>query len=102
MEPITVHKVQWHIIYYAKRSGSDILSCRQNGGENAPYLWLKTPNGKSSWDFFNQMLYEVNVVGTPGIGFGPSGEGFIRLTAFGERERCEEAIRRLEKSDIIE
>ena len=84
------------------RKGLEKCGFKVFGGENAPYLWLKTPNGKSSWDFFNQMLYEVNVVGTPGIGFGPSGEGFIRLTAFGERERCEEAIRRLEKSDIIE
>ena len=45
------------------------------GGVNAPYIWLKTPNGVSSWKFFEQMLYEANVVGTPGVGFGPSGEG---------------------------
>ena len=67
------------------------------GGENAPYLWLKTPNGMTSWKFFEQMLYEAHVVGTPGIGFGPSGEGYIRLTAFGERENCEEAMRRIRK-----
>ncbi len=55
------------------------------GGENAPYLWVKTPGEVNSWKFFEQMLYEANVVGTPGVGFGPSGEGYIRLTAFGER-----------------
>ncbi len=65
------------------------------GGENAPYIWLKTPDGISSWKFFEQMLYEANVVGTPGVGFGPSGEGYIRLTAFGDRKNCEEAMRRL-------
>ncbi|MGL4518186.1 MAG: LL-diaminopimelate aminotransferase [Phocaeicola sp.] len=67
------------------------------GGENAPYLWIKTPNGVGSWKFFEQMLYEANVVGTPGVGFGPSGEGYIRLTAFGERAECEEAMERIKK-----
>ncbi|MGL5272410.1 MAG: LL-diaminopimelate aminotransferase [Phocaeicola sp.] len=67
------------------------------GGENAPYLWIKTPNGVGSWKFFEQMLYEANVVGTPGVGFGPSGEGYIRLTAFGERKDCEEAMERIKK-----
>ena len=62
------------------------------GGENAPYLWVKTPGEVNSWKFFEQMLYEANVVGTPGVGFGPSGEGYIRLTAFGERADCEEAM----------
>ena len=61
-------------------------------GENAPYLWLKTPNGMSSWKFFEQMLYEAHVVCTPGVGFGPSGEGYVRLTAFGKREDCLEAM----------
>lgn len=59
------------------------------------HLWVKTPNGLSSWRFFEQMLYEANVVGTPGVGFGPSGEGYIRLTAFGERNDCIEAMRRI-------
>ena len=67
------------------------------GGENAPYLWVKTPGEVNSWKFFEQMLYEANVVGTPGVGFGPSGEGYIRLTAFGERADCEEAMRRIRK-----
>ena len=67
------------------------------GGENAPYLWLKTPDGLSSWDFFDQMLYEANVVVTPGVGFGPSGEGFVRLTAFGHQENCLEAMKRIKQ-----
>ena len=67
------------------------------GGENAPYMWVKTPGEVNSWKFFEQMLYEANVVGTPGVGFGPSGEGYIRLTAFGERADCEEAMKRIRK-----
>lgn len=67
------------------------------GGENAPYLWVKTPGEVNSWKFFEQMLYEANVVGTPGVGFGPSGEGYIRLTAFEERADCEEAMKRIRK-----
>ena len=67
------------------------------GGENAPYLWVKTPHGESSWRFFEQLLYGASVVCTPGVGFGPSGEGYFRLTAFGEREQCKEAMRRIEE-----
>ena len=65
------------------------------GGENAPYIWLKTPDGMPSWKFFDRMLYEAHVVCTPGVGFGPSGEGYARLTAFGEHEQCMEAMERL-------
>lgn len=71
------------------------LNIQCYGGENAPYIWFKTPNGESSWKFFEKMLYEIHVVTTPGVGFGPSGEGYIRLTAFGQLEDCEEAVRRL-------
>lgn len=67
------------------------------GGVNAPYIWLKAPDGLTSWRFFEQMLYEANVVGTPGVGFGPSGEGYLRLTAFGSHADCEEAMRRIRK-----
>ncbi len=77
------------------REGLQSTGLSVYGGENAPYLWVKTPEGVSSWKFFEQMLYEANVVGTPGVGFGPSGEGYIRLTAFGDRANCEEAMRRL-------
>jgi LL-diaminopimelate aminotransferase len=65
------------------------------GGRNAPYLWVKTPNGIESWKFFEQLLYGASIVCTPGVGFGPSGEGYVRLTAFGNREDCEEAMRRM-------
>ena len=65
------------------------------GGENAPYIWLKTPAGLSSWDFFDKLLNEAHVVGTPGSGFGPSGEGYFRLTAFGSREQTVEAVERV-------
>lgn len=68
------------------------------GGKNAPYIWLKTPDGLSSWQFFDRLLYDAHVVGTPGVGFGPSGEGFLRLTAFGCREDCIEAMRRIKTS----
>ena len=68
---------------------------RVYGGVNAPYIWLKVPTGMTSWKFFEQLLYEVNVVSTPGVGFGPSGEGYLRLTAFGEREECLEAMQRI-------
>ncbi len=67
------------------------------GGEDAPYLWVKTPDGAGSWQFFDSLLRGANIVCTPGVGFGPSGEGYVRLTAFGEREDCEEAMERLRR-----
>ena len=71
------------------------LGLKVYGGENAPYLWVKTPNGTGSWKFFEQMLYGAQVVCTPGVGFGPSGEGFVRLTSFGDRDKCKEALQRI-------
>ncbi|MEA4853130.1 MAG: LL-diaminopimelate aminotransferase [Christensenella sp.] len=65
------------------------------GGVNSPYIWLKTPGGMKSWDFFDKLLYEANVIGTPGSGFGKSGEGYFRLTAFNTRENTQQAIERL-------
>ena len=65
------------------------------GGINAPYIWLKVPNGMTSWEFFDKLLEEKNIVGTPGSGFGPSGEGYFRLTAFGSLENTMEAIERI-------
>lgn len=65
------------------------------GGVNAPYLWVKTPAGTDSWSFFDRLLREAHVVTTPGSGFGPSGEGYIRLTAFGDRSSTEEAVERI-------
>ena len=66
-----------------------------SGGVNAPYIWLKTTNGMTSWEFFDYLLERANVVGTPGSGFGPSGEGYFRLTAFGSHESTKEAVRRI-------
>ncbi|PLY03934.1 MAG: LL-diaminopimelate aminotransferase [Desulfuromonas sp.] len=65
------------------------------GGVDAPYIWLQTPEGMSSWDFFDKLLNECHVVGTPGSGFGPSGEGYFRLSAFGDRENVETAVQRI-------
>ncbi len=66
-----------------------------SGGVNAPYIWLKTPDNMTSWEFFDYLLEKVNIVGTPGSGFGPSGEGYFRLTAFGSYENTLEAIERI-------
>ena len=66
------------------------------GGENSPYIWLKCPNGMKSWEFFDYLLENIQVVGTPGSGFGENGEGYFRLTAFGNREKTAEAMARLE------
>ena len=66
-----------------------------SGGVNAPYVWLETPKGMSSWDFFDYLLTNANIVGTPGSGFGPSGEGYFRLTAFGTYENTLKAIERI-------
>jgi LL-diaminopimelate aminotransferase len=65
------------------------------GGVNAPYIWLETPEGMTSWDFFDKLLNECHVVGTPGSGFGPSGEGYFRLSAFGDRANVETAVQRI-------
>lgn len=70
------------------------------GGRNAPYIWMKTPQGVGSWEFFEQLLHHAGVVCTPGVGFGPSGEGFVRLTAFGNREDCEEAMDRIKAMSV--
>ena len=67
------------------------------GGINAPYVWVKTKNGLTSWEFFDLLLNEANVVGTPGSGFGPSGEGYFRFSAFAERANVLKAMERLRK-----
>jgi LL-diaminopimelate aminotransferase len=77
------------------REGLKSAGLEVYGGVNAPYIWLKTPNGMDSWAFFDKLLTEANIVGTPGSGFGPSGAGYFRLTAFGNRENTEEAISRI-------
>jgi len=77
------------------REGIQAAGLQAFGGVNAPYIWLKTPNNMPSWEFFDKLLHEVHIVGTPGAGFGPSGEGYFRLTAFGNRENTERAIERI-------
>ena len=68
-----------------------------SGGINAPYIWLKTPDQMTSWEFFDYLLENAGIVGTPGSGFGPSGEGYFRLTAFGTYENTVAAIQRIQK-----
>ena len=98
-------QVKATIGYYMENAGIMLetltgLGLDVYGGRNAPYLWVKTPDGESSWRFFEQMLYNAHVVCTPGVGFGPSGEGYIRLTAFGDRGDCERAMERIMKRCI--
>ena len=73
------------------------LGYQVSGGVNAPYIWLKTPGRMTSWEFFDRLLEKANVVGTPGCGFGPCGEGYFRLTAFGTYENTLEAMERIAK-----
>ena len=79
------------------REGLKAAGLEAYGGVNAPYIWLKTPNDMSSWDFFDKLLTEANIVGTPGAGFGPCGEGYFRLTAFGSHENTKRAVARFAK-----
>ncbi len=77
------------------REGLQAAGIKAYGGVNAPYIWLKTPDNMPSWDFFDKLLTEVHIVGTPGAGFGPCGEGYFRLTAFGNRENTVRAVERI-------
>jgi LL-diaminopimelate aminotransferase len=79
------------------KEGLESAGYSVSGGVNAPYIWLKTPDKMTSWEFFDYLLNTANVVGTPGSGFGPSGEGYFRLTAFGTYENTVEAIERIKK-----
>lgn len=81
------------VIYQGlKDAGYDV-----SGGINAPYIWMQTPKGMGSWEFFDYLLEKANVVGTPGAGFGPSGEGCFRLTAFGTYENTVAAMERIKQ-----
>lgn len=89
-----------NLAYYQKNAKTiadclDGLGIWYTGGKNSPYIWLKCPDGMDSWAFFDKLLEEANVVGTPGSGFGKNGEGYFRLTAFGSAEATEEACRRI-------
>lgn len=79
------------------RQGLESAGLTVYGGENAPYVWLKTPGTATSWEFFDRLLEQAHLVGTPGSGFGASGEGYFRLSAFNSRENVEEAVRRVQK-----
>ena len=91
-----------NIAYYKEnaRMIADMLTRRGvvfTGGKNSPYIWMKCPGGMRSWEFFDVVLERANLVGTPGAGFGENGEGWFRLTAFGDRDRTATAVERLEK-----
>ena len=93
-------QVRENINYYKEnakiiKQGLEEAGYTVYGGTNSPYVWLKLPDGMKSWDFFDKLLSEANVVGTPGVGFGPSGEGYFRLTGFGTKENTKEAIERM-------
>lgn len=95
-------QVKDNIEYYMSNARTmkrelEAVGLKVYGGINSPYIWLQTPEGMGSWKFFEQMLYNANVVSTPGVGFGPSGEGYIRLTAFGTHEDCQEAMERIQR-----
>ncbi len=97
-------QIQQTIDYYMQNAKLMLSTFRKlgfevYGGENAPYIWLKTTNG-NSWKFFEELLYGANVVCTPGVGFGPSGEGYVRFTAFGSHEKTQEALQRIEKWSV--
>ena len=95
-------QVKATIDYYMQNARRLVQTFREMGldvygGQNAPYVWLKTPNDAGSWQFFEEMLYGAHVVCTPGVGFGPSGEGYVRFTAFGSHEQTEMALQRIKK-----
>ena len=93
-------QIQENINYYLEnariiKQGLEKAGFTCYGGVNSPYVWLKVPDGMTSWEFFDELLEKANVVGTPGSGFGPHGEGYFRLTAFGTKENTIEAIERI-------
>ncbi len=93
-------QIRENIDYYRENARIIASALRERGvwftgGENSPYIWLRCPDGMGSWEYFDRLLEEANVVGTPGEGFGKNGEGFFRLTAFGDRANTEEAVRRI-------
>ena len=93
-------QIQENINYYLEnariiKQGLEKAGFTCYGGVNSPYVWLKVPDGMTSWEFFDELLEKANVVGTPGSGFGPHGEGYFRLTAFGTKENTQKAIERI-------
>lgn len=95
-------QIKENINYYLEnakiiKQGLEEVGFTVYGGVNSPYIWLKVPKGMTSWEFFDELLEKANVVGTPGSGFGPHGEGYFRLTAFGTKENSIEAMERIKK-----
>ena len=95
-------QIKVNISYYQQNAKTiaaalDELGIKYTGGKNSPYIWLKCPNGMGSWEFFDLLLEKANVVGTPGAGFGKNGDGWFRLTSFGDKDRTKEAMERLKK-----
>ena len=93
-------EVRENIAYYLNnakiiREGLKKAGFTVYGGEHSPYVWLKTPQGVSSWEFFDMLLEKCGVVGTPGSGFGANGEGFFRLTSFNTKENTEKALAKI-------
>ncbi|MGI6679716.1 MAG: LL-diaminopimelate aminotransferase [Dehalobacterium sp.] len=100
LSPEGQKQVKENINYYMENAGIILNGLKKAGykvfgGINAPYIWLKTPDNMGSWDFFDKLMREVHIVGTPGAGFGANGEGYFRLTAFGTRENTEKAVERI-------
>ncbi len=98
-------QIAWNLDYY--RNNAKVMSkameemgLKYTGGKNSPYIWFKCPNNMGSWDYFDHLLNDMEIVGTPGEGFGKNGEGWFRLTAFGDAEKTREAMERMQKGHI--
>lgn len=97
-----LEQIKVNLEYYKENAkiiadAMDELGIEYTGGKNSPYIWLKCPNGMGSWEFFDYLLENANVVGTPGEGFGKNGAGYFRLTSFGDRDKTVEAVERIKK-----
>jgi len=100
-----IREIKASIDYYLSnartiRTALEALGIRCAGGVDSPYVWLKTPGEMASWDFFDKLLTEINVVGTPGAGFGNAGEGYFRLTGFGSKEKTRQAVERFNQLSV--
>ena len=95
-------QIEETIAYYRRnarviKEGLEAAGFTVYGAVNSPYIWCKTPEGVGSWEFFDQLLERANIITTPGAGFGPSGEGYVRLTAFGDADATVEAMERIKR-----
>ena len=84
-------------VWHEAQTALDSVGIRYWGGKNAPYIWMACPDGMKSWDFFDLLLHEIQVIGTPGEGFGACGEGFFRLSSFGDPEETKTAAERMRR-----